>query len=231
MKKLLVAILLAAPIMAIADEPLSEEELARAEETPLELDPVEVTTEALSFDQEVTLRLIRQAYERPRSLKQEDRDVLVCWADEATGSHFKYLSCARNGDLWALQRPNGITGPTVPMGGYGTIMRTERPVNRYKLEQALANLPGSAEFDKEFTNMVIAGDKPPRDIPDDEELDQFAQAYKDVGRLARRGASEDRQVRAIRESGLTLTRYNRIATLVETFQSIENDIASRIENL
>jgi hypothetical protein len=232
MKYLLAILVSVAPVAAAqSDQPLSDEAMARAEETPLALDPVEVTGQGWSYDQEVTLRLIRGALDRSKSQRQEDRDVLICWIDESVGSHFNYLGCARNGDLWALERPNGAGGPTVPMGGYGKIMRSERPVNRYKLEQALASLPGSEEFDQEFLQMAVAGDRPPRDIPDEEEAEQFARAYKSVGRLARRGASEDRQIRAIQDEGLSLARYNRIADLIETYQSVENDIAERLASL
>lgn len=214
---------------AWGDEILSEEARANAEEGVLELDPIDVTGEGWSLQQETTLRLLRTALGRPKSRRQEDRDVWVCWIDEATGSSFNYLNCARNGDIWALERPFGLTGPTVPMGGYGTILRSERPVNKAKLQRVLDALNGDAEFDQEFLNRALAGEDPPRDIPDDDELAQFAEAYRNVTRLARRGASEERQIAAIREAGLSLDRYNRIASLSETYQSIENQIAQRLD--
>ena len=230
MKRLLVMVMLLVPCATLADEPISQEARANAEEQPLELDPIDVTGEGWSLQQETTLRMLRSALGKPKSQRQEDRDVWVCWIDEATGSNFNYLNCARNGDLWALERPFGLAGPTMPIGGYGTILRSERPVNKSKLNRVLANLNGSAEFDQEFLNMRLQGQEPPRDIPDTEEMDQFAEAYRSVSRLARRGASEDRQIRAIRAAGLSLDRYNRIATLTETYQSIENDIATRLGN-
>jgi len=211
----------------------SAEELKDAEELPLELDPITVSGQGLSFDQEVALRIVRQAYNARRSDRQEDIDKWVCWLTRPTGTHFKHLSCARNGDIWAL-RPAKVAGNFgVPFGraGYGKIMQTTRPVNRWKLEQALAALPGSSDFDQEFIGMVMTGQQPSRDIPDDEELDQFARAWVQVGKLHKAGKPEHKQIVAIKEEGLTLKRYNRISELVETYQSVENQIDERVKNL
>ncbi len=211
-------------------QPLSDEARAAAEESPLELDDLEVVSEGFGFEQEFTLRLLRQALYKPKSFKQEHRDEWVCWIDEATGSHFNYLNCARNGDIWALERPGGMGAPTVPAGGYGKILRSERPVNRYKLEQALKHLNGPEGFDQEFLSMAVSGERPPRDVPSDEELDQFARAYEVIGRLQSRGASEQRQVNAIEAQGLSLARYNHIAELTQVYQSIENSVAARLDH-
>jgi len=208
--------------------PLSEAARAAADEETLQLEDLEVVSEGFAFEQEFTLRLLRESLDKPRSRKQEDRDDWVCWIDEATGSHFNYLNCARNGDLWALERPNGLDAPTVPMGGYGTILRSDRPVNRSKLKRAMASLAGPEGFDREFLALVATGERPPRDIPDEEELDAFAEAYERVGRLQSRGASEERQIEAIRETGLGLTRYNRIAELTQVYQTLENSVAERL---
>lgn len=212
-----------------AATPGTEESAGAPEAETLVLEELEVIGEGFSFEQEFTLRLLRDALYKPKSLSQKDRDEWVCWIDEATGSHFNYLNCARNGDIWANGRPDGLNAPTVPIGGYGKILRSERPVNRYKLEQAMATLEGPEGFDQEFLSMVVAGDRPPRDIPTDEELDQFAQAYTIIGRLQSRGASEARQIRAIEAQGLTLKRYNHIAGLTEVYQTIENSVAERLD--
>ena len=215
---------------AIADRavPLSEEALASAKEEPFELDTLEVTGAGFAFQQEVTLRLLRTALERPKSRSQENRDDWVCWIEESTGSSFNYLNCARNGDLWALERPFGLEGPTIPVAGYGTILRSSRPVNRWKLQQAMASLNGSPEFDTEFLALALQGQKPPRDIPDEAELDQFAAAYAAVAALAARGRDEASQIQTIEDLGLTLERYNRIAELTEVYQTLENEVASRL---
>ena len=65
---------------------LTEEEWAEAETDTLELDPLEVTGAGWTYQQEVTLRFLRSAYKKPKSPRIEDRDVWVCWIDEATGS-------------------------------------------------------------------------------------------------------------------------------------------------
>lgn len=213
-----------------AEAPTAEE-LEGAEESPLELDPVEVVGESLDFRQEVALRVVRQAYGSPRSERHEDRDKWVCWLEKPTGTSFNYLGCARNGDIWAL-RPNSLNRDYRPArtAGYGKIMRTTKPVNRAKLERALAALPGSNEFDEEFLTMVMLGEQPPRDIPDDEELDQFAQAWVKIGKLQKRGKSETMQIEAIEKEGLTLKRYNRIAELTEIYQSVENQVHERVKS-
>ncbi len=226
---LVAALLLAAAPIAAQEQPLSEQARASAEEAPLELDDLEVISEGFSFEQEFTLRLLRDALYKPKSFSQENRDDWVCWIDEATGSHFNYLNCARNGDIWALERSSGMSAPTVPAGGYGRILRSERPVNRHKLEQALASLEGPEGFDQEFLALAVTGERPPRDIPSEEELDRFAQAYTVIGRLQSRGASEQRQVSAIEAQGLSLKRYNHIAELTEVYQSIENSVAERLD--
>lgn len=209
------------------------EELEGAEELPLELDPISVEGVGLNFKQEVALRIVRQAYNAPRSDRHEDIDNWICWVDEATGSHLKYLNCARNGDLRSL-RPTSAGGTLragIPIAGYGKIYRSTHPANRFKLEKAMAALPGSSDFDKEFLGMVMAGEQPDRDIPDEEEIDHFAHAWVQVGKLNKAGKSEEKQIAAIEKEGLTLKRYNRIAELIETYQSVENQVDERIKKL
>jgi hypothetical protein len=219
--------------VAAQDFPTAEEAAAAAGDDPLILDDLEIVADGLSFEQEFTLRMLRESLDKPKSQKEEDRDEWVCWVDEATGSNFNYLNCARNGDIWALQ-PSSMgggamaIGAPLPQAGYGSIMRSSNPVNRAKLNQAMENLNGNAEFDKEFITLALSGERPPRDIPDEEELDQFAEAYEELGKLQRRGASEGRQIGAIEDTGLTLARYNRIAELTEVYQSIENQVAERL---
>lgn len=218
--------------LVFANEAPSAEELEGAEEVPLELDPISVSGQGLSFQQEVALRVVRQAYKASRSDRREDIDKWVCWLEKPTGSSFNYLGCARNGDIWAL-RPDfgGNFAKPFGMAGYGKIMRTIRPVNRWKLEQALGALSGSTDFDREFLARVMAGEQPPRDIPNDQELDQFAKAWLQVGNLNKARKSEALQVAAIDAEGLTLQRYNRIAELVETYQSVENQVDERVKKL
>ena len=90
------------------------------------------------------------------------------------------------------------------MAGYDKIMRSTRPVNRWKLEQALDALSGSSDFDRELLDRVMAGEQPARDIPNDQELDQFAKAWVHVGNLNKAHKSEALQIKAIDAEGLTL---------------------------
>jgi hypothetical protein len=202
---------------------------ADAPESPLELDDLEVSGTSLSFRQEFTLRMLRSSLGKPRSRKQEDKDDWVCWIQKPTGSSLGYLNCARNGDLWAREPAFALLGPTAPMAGYGTILRSSRPVNSAKLKQVLAQLEGPEGLDQEFVAMALQGRQPPRDIPSEQELEQFAEAYRAVTRLQARGRSESAQIRAIEDKGLSLEQYNHIAGLTETYRSIKEDIAARLE--
>ncbi len=203
---------------------------------PFELDPIEVTLGKISFEEELTLRIVRQGFKERASNRQEDRDKVVCWLSKPTGSRLSQLDCARNGDVWASRPDNmrgvGISNRTKYSGmGYGDFMIASRPITRGKLETILAALPGSDAYDKEFIKIALAGDKPPRDIPNEKEIEQFAKAWVEVGRLNKQGKSEDIQVAAITAENLTLKRYNRIAELSETYASLKEDIASRVKQL
>jgi len=213
----------------VAQAPISDAARETAEEKPLDLGALEVLGEGISFEQEFSLRLLRQALDKPKSRRQEDRDEWVCWIERATGSRFNYLNCARNGDLWALERPFGLAGPTIPVGGYGTILRSERSVNRHKLERAISQLEGPEGVDQEFISLVLKGERPSRDIPDAAELDAFAQAWQALESLAGAGASEKEQIAAIESAGLSLGRYNHIAGLTETYASVKRAVAARVE--
>jgi hypothetical protein len=85
---------------------------------------------------------------------------------------------------------------------------------------------GSDELDREFVSMALAGQTPPRDISSEDELDRFALAYRAVGEMA--GADDDVLEGAIAAQGLALARYNRIVDLISTYQSIENEVAIRL---
>ena len=62
------------------------------------------------------------------------------------------------------------------------------------------------------------------EAPSDEELEaDTVQEILDVG--------EEALVAVIEAEGLTINRYNRLVVLVETYQSIENEIAFRLGTL
>lgn len=217
----------------------SEEELKRAEQQdleldgePIKLDKITVYGEQFTFEQEVGLRLIRQALNTHKSLRREDRYAWVCRLRSPVGTRLKYLECARNGDLMALS-----PDPTYPIfekdmpkdQQFGKIIWTShRPVNEKKFEDMLSQLAGPSDFDKEFVAMALSGKRPPRNVPSEEELDRFAQAYESVERLSDLGATEDELISIIESQELTLSRYNEVVELVETYQSIENAVAERL---
>lgn len=239
--KTLISLLFILPFQVHAVEAPSDEELEAAEkktidvgEKPLELDEFTVTGMQFSLEQETALRLVRQALKASKSYKREDKDKWVCWFRKPAGTHRTHLECARNGDLMAL-RPDAMFGNNVTGGGayagYGTIMQSQRPVNKKEFEAMLRDLPGSADLDKEFVGMSMAGMETPRDIPSDAELDQFAEAYKNVKALEISGGDDSEMAAAIRAEGLTISRYNRMVELLETYQSLENEVAFRLGTL
>lgn len=204
---------------------------AEDEEEPYLLDTLIVTAEQFTYEQEVALRLVRRALDTPRSRKRKDKDEWVCRFRAPVGRHRKHIECARNGDLMAVS-----FNPTYPTydknrskeDQFGKIWVTQQAVLEKPFREMLARMPGSADFDREFISMALAGQQAPRDIPTGEELDDFAAAYAAVTRLQDEGASEEAQLAAIAEGGFTLERYNRIVDLVEIYQSIENDVAQRL---
>ena len=252
MNKLLMLIILFSSPSLLAQDELSDEMLENAptesldvgeeeletQEDSLELDKFTVTAERFTFEQETALRMVRQALKQSKSYKREDWDTLVCWYRKPVGKHRTYLECARNGDLVAM-RPNLLDasdirsgrylgGSGAPGGDYGTLMRSNRPVNKKEFEAMLDDLPGSDDFDQEFVARSLAGQRPPRDIPSEAELDAFAEAYQAIGELEQTGGDEDAMIRAIESQDLTIGRYNRLVELVETYQSIENEVAYRL---
>jgi len=233
---LLLTGLLASSTALAQDPPVSQEEIEGAETDTIELDKIEVVS-GISVQEETALRIIRHALDQPRSRKRKDFDKWVCWLNKPVGTHLNHLHCARNGDLWALKpgreggRISGADLNPAPIGDYGRLMVSSRPVNRSKLNRILGQLNGPEGFDEEFVSLVLKGTHPPRDVPSDEEMDQFAQAWQAVGELELQDATEIQQIEAIRSEGLSLERYNRIATLVEEHPSINKAVATRVTAL
>ena len=211
------------------EDVLNAEQIEQADQEPLELDRFLVTGLGMEFNQEVALRALRHALGGIYSERKEDMDKWRCWLSAPVGSRLTHLSCARNGDIMALKpNPQNPMGGQSYIGGYGTIMTTDRPVSQGKLRRVMAGLRGTEEFDAEFLSMVSTGTQPPRDIPENEEVEQFAGAWLAVGKLHKRGKSEDLQIEAIKEHGLSLKRYNRIAELVEMYKSVEKQVSEQV---
>ncbi len=212
------------------------QQIGAEENEPFELDPIAVTRGEITFAEELTLRIVRQGFKEVPSNKRKDIDKMVCWISRPVGSRLSQLDCARNGDIWA-SRPDNMRGigrsnnAQYSAVGYGEFMIASHPITRGKLERILDALPGSDGFDKEFIDLAIKGAKPPRDLPNEEEIEKFTKAYVEINRLNKQGKSEDIQVAAIKAENLTLKRYNRIADLTETYASLKKDIADRVKLL
>jgi len=250
MKTTILLALLLAPGATLAIEPPEEVDLDKATtepldvgEEPYELEEFTVTSEQFTLAQETALRWVRQLLKEKKSFKREDRDKWVCWFRKPAGKHRTHLECARNGDLQALQPDSMLTGPgrldrasiaslvnarSAVNPGYGTIYQSTRPVSKKQFRELLDSLPGSDDLDREFVARRLAGKDTPRDIPSDAELDAFAEAYGKITELDETGGSEQKLLAAIEDAGLTISRYNRMVDLVETYQSLENEVAMRL---
>lgn len=195
----------------------------------LELDRISVQGERISFKQETRLRFIRHAMNEPRSSKKEDKDKLLCWLETPVGTHFRHVTCARNGDLDAL-RLGGKAGGMGGSAGYGRhkFWRSLQADNEATIRSIMADLPDSSYFDQEFYAMTSAGERPPRDVPEMEELARFAKAWIEVEKLTKAGKPEAEVVAAISTEGLNLKRYNRLVELTQSYQSIRAKVTELV---
>lgn len=199
----------------------SGEDSSVNDEDVLELDRMSVTGERISLQKETRLRIVRQGLNEPRSKKKEDKDKMLCWLETPVGTHFKHVTCARNGDLDAL-RTGGKDGQIGGDAGYGRkyFWRSIQADNSATIRSIMADLPEDSYFDKDFAAIASSGGKPPRDVPEEEELHKFAKAYIQVESLTSEGKPEEEVVAAIEAEGFTLKRYNRVVELTGTYQSI-----------
>ena len=200
-----------------------------ADDDVLELDRISVQGERLSLKQETRLRFIRHALNEPRSSKKEDRDKLLCWLETPVGTRFQHVTCARNGDLDAL-RLGGKDGGMGGSAGYGRhkFWRSLQADNEATIRNIMADLPDSGYFDQDFFSMASAGDQPPRDIPEEEELARFAIAWIEVENLTQAGKPEADVITAIKAESLTLKRYNRLVELTQGYQSIRDKVTELV---
>ena len=216
---------------AIEKPPEAEgnETSATVDEDVLELDKLTVTGERLNLKQETRLRIIRHALNEPRSSKKEDRDKMLCWLETPVGTHFRHVTCARNGDLDAL-RLGGKDGSIGGSAGYGRhkFWRSLQADNEATINDILADLPDSSYFDEDFYTIASSGGQPPRDIPELEELGRFSKAWIMVEKSATTGRHEDEVVAAIQAQGLTLKRYNRLVELTQRYSSIRAKVTELV---
>jgi hypothetical protein len=191
----------------------------------LELDPMSVQGERLSLQKETRLRIVRQALNEPRSNKKEDRDKMLCWLETPVGTHFSHVTCARNGDLEAL-RNGGKDGQIGGAAGYGRkyFWRSIQADNEATLRKIMNDMPDNDYFDHEFAVIASNGGTPPRDVPEEEELKRFVNAYLQVQQMTAQGRPEAEVVSAIEAEGLTLKRYNRVVDLTTSYQSIKDKV-------
>ncbi len=191
-------------------------------EDVLELDPMSVSGERLTLQKESRLRIVRQGLNEKRSYKKEDRDKMLCWLETPVGTHFKHVTCARNGDLEAL-RHGGKDGQIGGAAGYGRhkFWRSIQADNEATIRNIMRDLPKNEYFDEEFAVIATNGGEPPRDVPEEEELHRFAKAWIKVQKMTGESRPEEEVVDAIQSENLSLARYNRIVALAESYASIK----------
>ena len=222
-------LLLSFAVFAIEKPPEAEDgegdQATYANEDVLELDKMSVQGERLTLKKETRLRIVRQAMNEPRSNKKEDRDKMLCWLETPVGTHFSHVTCARNGDLEAL-RNGGKDGQIGGAAGYGRnyYWRSLQAENESSLRNVMDGMPNNGYFDQEFAVIASNGGTPPRDVPEEEELHRFVNAYLQVQNLTAEGKPEEEVVSAIEAEGLTLKRYNRVVELVGSYQSIKDKV-------
>jgi hypothetical protein len=199
------------------------------DEDVLELDRMSVSGQRISLQKETRLRIVRQGLNEERSRKPEDKDKMLCWLEAPVGTHFKHVTCARNGDLDAL-RTGGKMGQIGGDAGYGRkfFWRSIQADNNATIKSIMADLPEDSYFDKDFAAIASSGGKPPRDVPQEEELHSFAKAWIKVESLTSQGKPEEDVVAAIEAQGFTLKRYNRVVELTGTYQSIRAKVTELV---
>ena len=212
---------LAAPGYAMQDASRSD-----GTEPVLDLGMMEVQQERWTYDQEVVMRMIRHIYENPQSNRAEDRDEWRCWIEPEPGSRIGYLWCARNGDVLA-RSPAEFFNQGLKAAGYGTFLRSTETVNRSKFETLLDSFRGGDEFNKEFLTLVMQGERPPRDVPSDEELAAFAAARNEVSTVTGR-VSSGRLQSIARRHGLTRLRYVQIERHLATYETVRERYAGAV---
>ena len=234
MPRTLLLLLLLSSFSVFAIEPppeaaATEGESTVSDEDVLELDRMAVTGERISLQKETRLRIVRQAIAEPRSSKPEDKDKMLCWLETPVGTHFQHVTCARNGDLDAL-RMGGKDGQIGGDAGYGRhkFWRSLQADNRATIRSIMADLPDNGYFDRDFAVIASSGGQPPRDVPEDEELQRFARAYVQVESLTGQGKPEEEVVAAIEAEGITLKRYNRVVELFGEYQSIKAKVTEYV---
>lgn len=216
--------------------------LVVAQEEPVELDELTVT----GVSEALALRAIHVALERKRSDRAEDLDKMVCWYDQITGSRMTQLFCSTNRVLrrtgdFARGQLAETASADAPTGARG--VRSWR-VDRAELEARLRAL-GPVDVNEEIVARALSGEPVPDDVPTDEELDRFANAFEEVRQIAAdydpriAAASGDQRQRLvnesdrlmaerIREAGLSIERYNEVSGMVERFGSIREHVRDRV---
>jgi hypothetical protein len=205
---------------------LNEDDSSYVDESDvIELDRMTVTGEKMPLKKETRLRIVRHAMNEPRSSKPEDKDKMLCWLETPVGTRLQKVTCARNGDMDAL-RTGGKDGQIGGDAGYGRkyFWRSLHSDTEAGIRAIMASMPQDSYFDQEFARIASNGGQPPRDVPDEEELHKFAKAYIQVEGLTGQGRPEGEVVAAIKDSGFSLKRYNRMVELTGTYPIIREKV-------
>jgi hypothetical protein len=210
--------LLAVPT-ALADED-------NTRDTSLDLGTIYFSVERWTYEQEMSARIIREAYEVPFSDDPADRDKLRCWVEDRPLSKFGYLYCARMGDIQARRASEVFDRNGLRALGYGTFLQSSQLVNPAQFEKILSEFSGNEQFNEEFVELVENGERPPRYFPSVEEIDQYLLVTKELRALGSE-VSRDVTSELAKKHGLTLGRYDEIAKMIQLFPSVSSAVAAR----
>ncbi|MEM1411416.1 MAG: hypothetical protein AAGH19_03580 [Pseudomonadota bacterium] len=201
---------------AVVPAQANDEPLTGVQE--IDLGILEVSQDRWTYEQEIVMRMIRKVYDKPRNNDPAYRDDWLCWIEKRALTSFGYLYCARNGDIEARSPSSALAG--TPMGGYGTFLVSSDTVNRAKFERQLASFRGGEAFNDEFLELVMAGERPPRRVPRDRELETFAEIQTALQDLGEKDLSSLQKNELIKSYGMEPSRYYQVREHLNTYLSI-----------
>ena len=93
-------------------------------------------------------------------------------------------------------------------------------MNRGRFENLLESFRGGEAFNDEFLALVMAGERPPRDVPSDDELARYAAWERADAERSRQSVSLDDPEAEWKPFGLSAWRAQRIRLHLATYESV-----------
>lgn len=206
------------------------------DEEALDLGVFEFTSSRVPLElrKETSLRFLRKALKEPYSVKVEDWDKMRCWLAQTAGTRFQRLTCGTNRsiELRRLDSKDRARGSAAlsNTGSFGDLYVRRLGDNTATLNARMDVLQDNDYFDEEFVTISSNGGTPPKDVPSEEELTQFVNAWFKANALAKANKPEQQLIDAITAESISLKRYNRIVELSGNFRSIQGQIEQIAQN-